>query len=151
MLASSNQDTRSQVVVLAELTFPGTGNTSFTTKAYEPAARLLVSQQLGQRFGLEANLGFRQRGFKAADTSRGQYLGTLALNGPLGDTFGFFAETYTTWQRTAGWQPGLTSGLYWRPRPNLRLDLTAGSGPGTNSYAPAGPYIGSGLSVRLPR
>lgn len=151
MLASSNQDTRSQVSVLAELTLPGTGNTSFTDKVYEPAARLLVSQQLGKRFGLEANLGFRQRGFKAADTSRGQYLGTLALNGPLGEHFGFFAETYTTWQRTAGWRPGLTSGLYWRPAPNLRLDLTAGGGPGTTPYAPGGTYIGGGISVRLPK
>ena len=150
MLASSNQDTRSQVSVLAELTLPGTGNAAFTDKVYEPAARLLVSQQLGKRFGLEANLGFRQRGFKAADTSRGQYLGTLALNGPLGEQFGFFAETYTTWQRAAGWQPGLSTGIYWRPAPGLRLDVTAGGGPGTIPYAPGGPYVGGGLSVRLP-
>ncbi|WP_187316072.1 transporter [Hymenobacter puniceus] len=150
MLASSNQDTRSQVSVLAELTLPGTGAASFANKVYEPAARLLVSQQLGARFGLEANLGFRQRGFKAADTSRGQYLGTVALNGPIGEHFGFFAETYTTWQKTASWKPGLTGGLYWRPIPNLRLDVTAGGGPGTSTYAPTGPYVGGGLSVRLP-
>ena len=150
MLASSNQDNRSQVAVLAEMTLRN-GDNSYTNKVYEPAARLLISQQLGKRFGLEANLGFRQRGFKAADTSRGQYLGTLALNGPLGEHFGFFAETYTTWQREAGWQPGLTSGVYWRPLPNLRLDVTAGNGPGTASYAPTGPYLGAGLSVRLPR
>ncbi|MBD2715067.1 transporter [Microvirga sp. STR05] len=150
MLASSNQDTRSQVSVLAELTLPGTGAASFTNKVYEPAARLLVSQQLGKRFGLEANLGFRQRGFKAADTSRGQYLGTLALNGPLGDHFGFFAETYTTWQRAAGWRPGLSTGIYWRPAPGLRFDVTAGGGPGTVPYAPSGPYVGGGLSLRLP-
>ncbi|QNH60876.1 transporter [Hymenobacter sediminicola] len=150
MLASSNQDTRSQVSVLAELTLPSTGAASFSDKVYEPAARLLVSQQLGKRFGLEANLGFRQRGFKAADTSRGQYLGTLALNGPLGEQFGFFAETYTTWQRAAGWRPGVSTGLYWRPAPSLRLDVTAGGGPGTTPYAPSGPYIGGGVSVRLP-
>ncbi|UOG76686.1 transporter [Hymenobacter tibetensis] len=150
MLASSNQDTRSQVAVLAEMTLR-TGDASYLNKVYEPAARLLVSQQLGRRFGLEANLGFRQRGFKAADTSRGQYLGTLALNGPLGQHFGFFTETYTTWQRTTGWKPGLTSGLYWRPAPNLRLDVSAGNGPGTTTYAPTGAYVGIGLSARLPR
>ena len=150
MLASSNQDNRSQVAVLAEMTLRN-GDASYTGKVYEPAARLLISQQLGQRFGLEANLGFRQRGFKAADTSRGQYVGTLALNGPLGEHFGFFAETYTTWQRTTGWKPGLTSGLYWRPLANLRLDITAGNGPGTASYAPTGSYLGAGVSVRLPR
>lgn len=150
MLASSNQDTRSQVSVLAELTLPGTGAASFPDKVYEPAARLLVSQQLGEQFGLEANLGFRQRGFRAADTSRGQYLGTLALNGPLGEHFGFLVETYSTWQPTAGWRPGLSAGLFWRPLPHLRLDVTAGGGPSTSSYAPSGPYVGGGLSVQLP-
>ncbi|MDF7811057.1 transporter [Hymenobacter sp. YC55] len=149
MLASSNQDNRSQVALLAEMTLRN-GDDSYPDKVYEPAARLLISQQLGKRFGLEANLGFRQRGFKAADTSRGQYIGTLALNGPLGEHFGFFAETYTTWQRVAGWHPGVTSGVYWRPLPSLRLDLTAGNGPGTASYAPTGSYVGAGISVRLP-
>lgn len=149
MLASSNQDTRSQVSVLAEMTLRN-GDASFANKVYEPAVRLLVSQQLGHRFGLEGNFGFRQRGFKAADTSRGQYLGTLALNGPLGEHFGFFAETFTTWQQTAGWKPGLTSGLYWRPAPGLRLDLTAGTASAA-SLQNAGAYLGAGLSIRLPR
>ncbi len=151
MLASSNQDTRSQVLVLAELTLPGTGAAAFPDKVYEPAVRLLVSQQLGERFGLEANLGFRQRGFRVAGISQGQYLGTLALNGPLGEHFGFLAETYSTWQPTTGWRPGLTAGLFWRPLPNLRLDVTAGGGPGISTYAPSGPYVGGGLSLRLPR
>ncbi len=49
---------------------------------------------------LQQNLaGIRQRGFRAADSKLGTYLGTLALNGPLGGNFGFFVETYTTWQR----------------------------------------------------
>lgn len=151
ILASSNQDTRSQVSVLAELTLPGTGAAAFPDKVYEPAARLLVSQQLGERFGLEANLGFRQRGFRAAGTSQEQYLGTLALNGPLSEHFGFLAETYSTWQPTTGWRPGLTAGLFWRPLLNLRLDVTAGGGPGISTYAPSGPYVGGGLSLRLPR
>ncbi|MBC6989127.1 transporter [Hymenobacter sp. BT491] len=144
-LASTNQDARSQVVVLTEMTLPN-GDASFTNKAYEPAARLLISQQLGERFGLEANLGFRQRGFKAADTKVGQYLGTLALNGPLGRSFGFFAETYATWRQTEKLAPGLTSGLYWRPLPGLRLDATAGQGFGgpTNGFS-----VGAGLSMRV--
>jgi hypothetical protein len=149
MLASSNQDTRSQVSVLAEMTLRN-GNVAFPNKQLEPAVRLLVSQQLGRRFGLEGNFGFRQQGFKAADTSRGQYLGTLALNGPLGEHFGFFAETYTTWQRDNGWKPGVTSGVYWRPMPSLRLDLTAGHGPDRRAYT-AGALIGGGFSIRLPR
>lgn len=145
-LASSNPNTRSQVVVLAEMTLRN-GDKSFQTTAYEPAARLLVSQQLGERFGLEANFGFRQRGFKAADTKLGTYLGTLALNGPLGNSFGFFAETYATWQQQSRLAPGVTSGLYWRPWPGLRFDVTAGR---TLSGAGSVTTLGGGLSIRLP-
>jgi len=145
-LASTNQDARSQVVLLTEMTLR-TGDASFINKSYEPAIRLLVSQQLGARYGLEANVGFRQRGFQAADTKLGQYLGTLALNGPLGRNFGFFAEAYTTWQRTTRFLPGLTSGLYWRPLPGLRLDTTAGQQFGDLG---TGFTLGGGLSVRLP-
>ncbi|OUJ72646.1 transporter [Hymenobacter crusticola] len=146
-LASTNQDARSQVVLLTEMTLR-TGDASFLNKAYEPAIRLLVSQQLGARYGLEANVGFRQRGFQAADTKLGQYLGTLALNGPLGGNFGFFTEAYTTWQRSTRFLPGLTSGLYWRPLPGLRLDVTAGQQFGNLG---TGFTLGGGLSVRLPK
>ena len=146
-LASTVPNARSQVVVLFDVNLPN-GDASFPDKTFEPGGRLLVSQQLGQRFGLEGNLGFRQRGFKAAGTKQGQYLTTLALNGPLGATphFGFFAETYATWQRQQGWLPGLTSGLYWRPLPSLRLDLTAGHGL---TPAAGGLTVGGGLSARV--
>ncbi|WP_324671124.1 transporter [Hymenobacter sp. GOD-10R] len=146
-LASTNQDARSQVVLLTEMTLR-TGDASFLHKSYEPAVRLLVSQQLGARYGLEANIGFRQRGFQAADTKLGQYVGTLALNGPLGGNFGFFAEGYATWQRSTRFLPGLTSGLYWRLLPGLRLDVTAGQQFGNLG---AGFTLGGGLSVRLPK
>lgn len=146
-LASTVPNARSQVVLLGELTLRN-GDASYLNKILEPGARLLISQQLGQRYGLEANLGFRQRGFKAADTKRGTYLGTLALNGPLGDNFGFFAEAYTTWQQGTDPLPGGTAGLYWRPLPNLRLDLNAGQG---FTGAADGLSVGAGLSVRLPK
>ncbi|WP_133273302.1 transporter [Hymenobacter radiodurans] len=146
-LASTVPNARSQVVLLGELTLRN-GNTSFPNKVLEPGARLLVSQQLGQRYGLEANLGFRQRGFRAADTKLGTYLGTLALNGPLGGNFGFFAETYTTWQRESKLAPGATAGVYWRPLPNLRFDLNAGQG---FTREAEGLSVGAGFSVRLPK
>lgn len=146
-LASTVPNARSQVVLLGELTLRN-GDASYLNKILEPGARLLVSQQLGQRYGLEANFGFRQRGFRAADTKLGTYLGTLALNGPLGGNFGFFAETYTTWQRDTKLLPGATAGLYWRPLPNLRLDLNAGQG---FTSAAEGLSVGAGLSVRLPK
>ncbi|SMC00490.1 hypothetical protein SAMN00120144_1244 [Hymenobacter roseosalivarius DSM 11622] len=146
-LASTVPNGRSQVVLLGELTLRN-GDASFPDKVLEPGARLLISQQLGQRYGLEANVGFRQRGFRAADSKLGTYLGTLALNGPLGGNFGFFVETYTTWQRESELAPGATVGLYWRPLPNLRLDLNAGQGFTSTAE---GFLVGAGLSVRLPK
>ncbi|GAB3291114.1 transporter [Hymenobacter tenuis] len=146
-LASTTQNNRSQVVVLFDMTLRN-GDASFQNKVYEPGGRLLVSQQLGQRFGLEGNLGFRQQGFKAEGTKQGQYLTTLALNGPLtsGTHLGFFAETYATWQRQQGWRPGLTSGIYYRPLPGLRVDVTAAHGL---TPAAGGFTVGAGLSARL--
>ncbi|SDX42326.1 transporter [Hymenobacter psychrophilus] len=146
-LASSVQNARSQVVVLLDMNLRN-GDASFTGKQLEPGGRLLVSQQLGQRFGLEGNFGFRQQGFKAEGTKQGEYLTTLALNGPLGagTHFGFLAETYATWQRQQGWLPGLTSGLYYRPLPGLRFDVTAGHGL---TPAAGGFTVGAGLSARL--
>ncbi|PJJ59677.1 transporter [Hymenobacter chitinivorans] len=146
-LASTTPNARSQVVVLAEMTLRN-GDPSLQPTQYEPAARLLVSQQLGERFGLEANFGFRQRGFKAADTKLGTYLGTLALNGPLTKSVGFFAETYATWQQQSTLAPGVTSGLYWRPWPGLRLDVNAGK---AFSGAYSGTTVGAGLSLRVGR
>ena len=146
-LASSTQNARSQVVVLLDMNLRN-GDASFVGKQLEPGGRLLVSQQLGQRFGLGGNFGFRQQGFKAEGTKQGQYLTTLALNGPIGagTRFGFLAETYATWQRQQGWLPGLTSGLYYRPLPGLRLDVTAGHGL---TAAAGGFSLGAGLSARL--
>lgn len=146
-LASTTPNARSQVVVLAEMTMLN-GDNSLRPTQYEPAARLLVSQQIGERFGLEANFGFRQRGFKAADTKRGTYLGTLALNGPLTNSVGFFAETYATWQQQSSLAPGVTSGLYWRPWSGLRLDVNAGK---AFSGISKGTTVGAGLSLRVGR
>ncbi|UYZ60645.1 transporter [Hymenobacter latericus] len=144
-LASTRQDARSQVVFLTELTLPKTGDQSLHLAKPLAAARALVSQQIGRRYGLEANLGFSQSGFRAADTKQGQFLYTLALNGPLGKRFGFFAEGYGTGR--GSYQYGTTAGLNWRPLPGLRLDVTAGrtlTGPSSTSF-------GGGVSVRLPQ
>lgn len=143
-LASTVQNARSQVVVLAEMTLRN-GDASFPAKTYEPSARLLISQMIGDRYGLEGNFGFTQKGFRAADTKRGQYLGSLALNGPLSNHFGFFSEAYVLGRQT--WQPGVTTGVYWRPVPGFRVDANAGhqfNAPG------GGLQLGAGVSLRLP-
>ncbi|RYU82447.1 transporter [Hymenobacter persicinus] len=146
-LASTTQNARSQVIVLAEMTMRN-GDKSFQDKTLEPGGRLLVSQVIGERYRLESNLGFRQRGFRAADTKVGQYLGTLALHGPLGGRFNFFAEGYTTWRQQQKLAPGLTTGVSWRPYPGLRFDLTAGQA--LSGAARQGFTVGGGLSLRMP-
>ena len=134
LMASPNYDTRTQVAVLVETAVPGTGAAGLRATQLAPAARLLVSEQIGQRFGLEANFGFSQTGLTVAALERGPFMGALALNGPLGPKAGFFVEAYGS-GRTA-LATGGTAGLSWRPAPALRLDLSAGRGIG-------GPLAGS--------
>jgi hypothetical protein len=143
-LASTNQDARSQVVFLTELTLPKTGDQTMHLAKPLASARALVSQQIGQRFGLETNLGFSQSGFRAADTKEGQFLYTLALNGPLTQKVGFFVEGYGVGRQS--FTHGSTLGLNWRPLPGLRLDVSAG-----RAFTGArGTTISGGVSVRLP-
>ncbi len=147
LMLSPNYDTRTQVALLVETAVPGTGALLVRQLHWAPASRLLVSEQIGQRFGLEANLGFGQPGLTLADTERGQFLGTLALNGPLGERAGFFVEGYGAGR--GGLNTGTTAGLYWRPQPLLRLDVSAGrvlGGPTAGSAT-----VGTGLAVRLGR
>ncbi|MGI4886556.1 MAG: transporter [Janthinobacterium lividum] len=147
LMLSPNYDTRTQVALLAETAVPGTGAPALKQAHWAPAARLLVSEQLGQRFGLEANVGFGQPGLTLADVEAGQFLGTLALNGPLGHHAGFFVEAYTAGR--ADWNTGATAGLYWRPQPLLRLDVNTGrvlGGPAAGAAT-----AGAGLALRLGR
>jgi Putative MetA-pathway of phenol degradation len=143
-LASTHQDARSQVVFLTELTLPKTGDQSLHLAKPVASARALVSQQIGQRFGVETNLGYSQSGFRAADTKQGQFLYTLALNGPLAGKFGFFAEAYGLGRQS--YTHGSTLGLNWRPRPGLRLDISAGQA----FTGVKGSSVSAGLSLRLP-
>lgn len=144
-MVSPNYDTRTQVALLVEAAAPNTGDAGQRTRQWGAGGRLLVSEQLGQRFGLEANFGFSQRGLTVADMEKGQFLGTLALNGPLGNQAGFFVEAYGT-GRTA-LATGTTAGLYWRPVAAMRLDVMAGqalSGPATGTAT-----VGAGLTFKV--
>jgi len=146
-MVSPNYDTRTQVAVLLESAVPGTGAPGLRAPSWAPAGRLLVSEQLGQRYGLEANFGFSQPGLTVRDLEKGQFLGTLALNGALGAASGFFVEAYGTGRSALS--TGTTAGLYWRPAPVLRLDVTAGralSGPNAGAAT-----VGAGLAFKLGR
>ncbi len=143
LMLSPNPDTRTQVAALVETTLPGTGQQGGA--GWATAARLLVSQQIGQRYGIEANFGFGQPGLKVQDLKRGQYLGSLSLTGPLSNKTGFVLEAYG--QGRAALNTGSTAGLYWRPTPGLRLDLNASrtlGGPAMGSGT-----VGAGASFRI--
>lgn len=143
LMLSPNPDTRTQVALLVETTVPGTGKRA--SAGWAPAARLLVGQQLGQRYGLEANFGFGQPGLTLQDTQKGVFLGALSLNGPLGEHAGFFVEAYG--QGRVALSTSTTAGLYWRPTPALRLDVNAGrllGGPAAGSRT-----LGAGLAFRV--
>ena len=123
-MVSPNFDTRTQVAILVESPMPNTGNKALGINGLAPSARLLISEQLGQRYGLEANFGFSQPGLKVADIEKGQFLGTLALNGPLTSKTGFFVEGYGAGR--AALTTGTTAGLYWRPVPQAEARCERG-------------------------
>ncbi len=146
-MASPNYDTRTQVAVLVESPVPNTGAPGLATTKLAPAARLLVSEQIGERFGLEGNFGFSQNGLTVADMERGPFMGSLALNGPIGPKAGFFVEAYGH-GRTA-LTTGGTAGLYWRPAPVLRFDLSAGRV--ASGLLAGSTTVGAGLILKLGR
>ena len=144
-MLSPNYNTRTQVAILVESTMPKTGSQGLRTTTWAPGGRLLVSEQLGERFGLEGNFGFSQPGLKVADISKGQFLGTLALNGPLGDKAGFFVEAYGFGREDISL--GGTTGLYFRPIPAMRVDVTAGQA--VNGLAAGTATVGAGLTLKV--
>lgn len=144
-MLSPNYNTRTQVAILVETAVPGSGSQGLRRNQWGPGGRLLVSEQLGQRFGLEANLGFSQHGLTVADMEKGQFLGTLALNGPLSKQAGFFVEAYGYGRSNLS--AGTTAGLYFRPIPAMRIDVTAGqavSGPAAGTAT-----VGAGLTFKV--
>lgn len=146
-MLSPNYDTRTQVAILVESTLPNTGSEGLRQPGWAPSGRLLVSEQLGRRFGLEGNFGFSQPGLRVQDMEKGQFLGTLALNGPLGAKTGFFVEAYGYGRQ--GLNTGTTTGLYYRPVPSVRIDATAGRVLGGLAAGTA--TVGGGLSFKVGR
>ena len=147
LMVSPNFNTRTQVAILAESAVPNTGSAGLRQTGWAPAARLLVSQQIGEQFGLEANFGFSQPSMKAEDLERGQFLGTLALNGPISAKTGFFVEGYGYGRGALN--TGTTAGLYYRPAPTLRVDVTAGQVLGGVAAGTA--TVGAGLTFKVGR
>ena len=144
-MLSPNYDTHPQVAILVESAVPGTGSAGLRGTTWGPGGRLLVSEQLGARFGLEANFGFSQRGLTTTDIEKGQFLATLALNGPLSAKAGFFVEAYGYGRQAM--TTGATAGVYFRPIPTVRLDITAGQA--VSGLAAGTATMGAGLTFKV--
>ena len=144
-MISPNYNTRTQVAILAESAVPNSGSEGLRQQGWAPSGRLLVSQQIGERFGVEGNFGFSQPGLQVQDLKKGQFLGTLALNGPLSAKTGFFVEAYGYGREALS--TGTTTGLYYRPVPGVRLDVTAGQLLGGASAGTT--TVGGGLTFKI--
>jgi hypothetical protein len=144
-MLSPNYDTRTQVAILVETPLPKTGSEGLAATRFAPGGRLLISQQIGQRYGLEANFGFSQQGLTVADMEKGQFLGSLALKGAISDKAGYFVEAYGAGRKALS--TGATAGLYYRPFPVLRLDVTAGRVLG--GLAAGTSTVGAGRALKL--
>lgn len=144
LMLTPDRASRFQASLLVEAALPNTGSAGLRSK-FAPGGRLLLSQQLGRRAALEGNFGFTQYGFTAADVSRGQYLGSLALTAPITDRAGYFVEGYGRGREQ--FTTGATAGFYYRPWTGLRFDATVGrvlGGLGAGAIT-----LGAGLALRL--
>ncbi|RYY16034.1 MAG: transporter, partial [Cytophagaceae bacterium] len=124
LMLTPDRASRFQASLLVEAALPNTGSAGLRRSSWAPSGRLLLSQQLGRRAALEGNIGFTQYGLTAADVSRGQYLGSLALTAPITDNAGYFVEGYGRGREQL--TSGANAGLYYRPWTGLRFDATVG-------------------------
>jgi len=145
LMLTPDRASRFQASLLVEAALPNTGSAGLRRSSWAPSGRLLLSQQLGRRAALEGNLGFTQYGLTAADVSRGQYLGSLALTAPISDNAGYFVEGYGRGREQL--TTGATAGLYYRPWTGLRLDATVGRVLG--GLGAGATTVGVGLGLRL--
>ena len=145
IMLNADRASRFQASALVEATVPNTGGGARRATTWGPGLYLLLSQQLGRRAALEGNFGFRQAGLTLADALGGQYAGSLAFTGPLGEQAGFFVEGYGRGRHELS--TGASAGLYFRPWTGLRFDAALGralGGPGAGTAT-----LGLGLSLRL--
>lgn len=140
------------VAVLGSALLP-TGSAGFRAERVDPAVRLAVSHDLGQRFGLGYNVGLRafSRATDAGDTStETEGLYTLALGVGLSERLGLFLEAFgaAALSDRAVSAHLLDGGFTLLAMPNLQFDVSGGLG-----YAGSADdwFAGVGISFRLPR
>lgn len=143
---------RPQTALLLGTSVP-VGEREVTSDRFDPSFRLAVSHTLSDRLGLGWNVGMSWES-ETSETGVTETLSfvdvTAALGVGLTDRWGAFVELFGSEPVDA---PGdtevsLDGGVTFLVRPNLQLDLSAGTG--LSDDAPDR-FIGVGASVRLPR
>jgi len=139
---------RPTTALLAMLSFP-TGGRAVTSDGFDPRGSLLLNWGLGERLGLDANLGFAGPTQGPDDSSRVFELQpTLSLEASVTQRSSAFFEYYSTLRPSGGKdEHSIDSGVTYLLSDDVQLDLSAGVG--LNRAAPDF-FIGAGVAWRLP-
>lgn len=148
---ADEQGHRPAMALLAGVSLP-VGDTGIGSERSDPSFRFAASHTLSRRLGLAYNAGIAW----ATETDRrgeshtlSSYVYTLSAGLALGEKLSGFAELFGEIPGSAAGDTAhsFDSGLTFRLRPNLQLDLAAGVG--LTDAAPDW-FAGLGVSIRLP-
>jgi hypothetical protein len=137
---------RPTTALLAALSFP-TGGRAVTSDGFDPRGSLLLNWELGERFGLDANLGFAGPTQGVDDSRRVFELKpALSLEASITQRASAFVEYFSTLRPSGGEdEHSIDSGLTYLLSDAIQLDLSAGVG--LNRVAPDF-FIGAGVAWR---
>jgi hypothetical protein len=143
---------RPNVAFLGALVLP-IGDDELSSSRFDPSFRFAFAHDLSDRIVVAYNLGMVWES-EADDDGERELLSsgiyTLVSGFAITDTVATFVELYGSIPASAAGKPSnsFDTGLVWRVRPNLQLDIAAGVGL---SSAAADWFVSAGLSVRFPR
>jgi len=120
---------RPETSLLAGLSFP-TGGRAVTSDGYDPFGSLLASWQIGDRFDVDANLGFADRTQGPDDSSR-VFETFVAVAGDVSfaKRWGSFLEYFATLRGSgAPDEHAVDGGFTYLATDDVQLDVSAGAG-----------------------
>lgn len=133
--------------LLAGLRFP-TGGDAVTSDGYDPIAKLIASWEIGERFSVDANLGFGGPTQSPDDSDRVfETFAAASMGVALGERVGSFFEYFAT-LRGSGRddEHAVDAGLTYLATDDVQLDVSAGAG--LNRAAPD-VFVGIGVAWRF--
>lgn len=131
------------IALLFHLFLP-VGGEEFKPTKTEPQAVVSMAKSVNDFLSLGTNIGTQ---YNSADEEM-NYLYTLAAGLGLSEKLGAFIEIYSEMFQSSKPFMSLDAGFTYLLLPNLQLDISGGNGLFHNSKFW---YLGTGLSVRIPR